>query len=188
MQQGNTSVFGIYASRNQLEQAIGDLKAAGFRYEDISILLPSPDSEKELAHTNTTKLPEGAVLGGGTGAAIGGVLGWLAGIGSIAIPGAGPFIAAGPIMGLLSGLGVGGAVGSIAGALAGLGVPEYEAVRYEGRLKSGGFLLSVHADDSEWTDRARAILESTGAEDISAKHESSSTGSTKRTEKRAGNF
>src|SRR5262249_13583351 len=103
-----------------------------------------------------------------TGAIIGGALGWLAGIGALAIPGLGPFVAAGPIMAALAGVGAGGAIGGIAGALIGMGIPEYEAKRYEGRVKDGGLLLSVHCDDSKWTKRAKPILEHTGADDISS--------------------
>src|SRR5205814_2224080 len=119
------------------------------------------------------KAPEGASTGAGAGALLGGGLGWLAGIGALAIPGLGPFIAAGPIMAALAGAGVGGAVGGITGALIGMGIPEYEAKRYEGRVKSGGILLSVHSDDSEWTKRAKDILEQTGAQDISSTGEAS---------------
>lgn len=172
MKQEHVSVFGIYDSIAPIEQAITDLKLAGFRREDISIIVPSADGDSELGHVNSTKAPEGAVVGGTTGAAIGGVLGWLAGVGSIAIPGAGPFIAAGPIMGLLSGVGMGGTVGSVAGALAGLGVPEYEAVRYEGHVHQGGYLVSVHATDDESAERARRILVATEATDVSSKVES----------------
>src|SRR4030095_6501020 len=123
---------------------------------------------KDFAHTKATKAPEGATTGAGTGAVVGGALGWLAGIGALAIPGLGPFIAAGPIMAALAGAGVGGAVGGLAGALIGMGLPEYEAKRYEGRVKDGGILLSVHSDSSEETKRAKEILERTGAQDISS--------------------
>ena len=134
---------------------------------------PENEGTKDFAHEKGTKAPEGATTGAGTGAVLGGALGWLAGIGALAIPGVGPLIAAGPIMAALAGVGVGGAVGGIAGALIGLGIPEYEAKRYEGRVKEGGILLSVHSDNSEWTKRAKQILEATGAQDIS------STGETK---------
>ena len=113
-------------------------------------------------------MAEGATAGAGTGAAIGGTLGWLAGIGALAIPGLGPFIAAGPIMAALAGVGVGGAVGGITGALIGMGIPEFEAKRYEGRIKEGGILLSVHCDDSEWTKKAKEILEHSGAQDVTS--------------------
>jgi hypothetical protein len=164
----NTAVFGIYPSSTSVEIAVDSLKAAGFRNTDISILFPENVGTKDFAHEKGTKAPEGASAGAGTGAVIGGTLGWLAGIGALAIPGLGPFIAAGPIMAALAGVGVGGAVGGITGALVGMGIPEYEAKRYEGRIKHGGILLSVHSDNSEWTSRAKTILKDTGAEDISS--------------------
>ena len=164
----NTAVFGIYPSSTSVEIAVDSLKAAGFRNTDISILFPENVGTKDFAHEKGTKAPEGASAGAGTGAVIGGTLGWLAGIGALAIPGLGPFIAAGPIMAALAGVGVGGAVGGITGALVGMCIPEYEAKRYEGRIKHGGILLSVHSDNSEWTSRAKTILKDTGAEDISS--------------------
>lgn len=169
----NTAVFGIYPDRRSVENAIDALKEAGFRNTDISVLLPENVGNKDFAHEKNTKAPEGATTGATTGAVVGGALGWLAGIGALAIPGVGPFIAAGPIIGLLAGLGTGGAVGGVAGALIGTGIPEYEAKRYEGRVHSGGILLSVHSDSSEWTSRAKKILEATGAQDISSTGESS---------------
>ena len=164
----NTAVFGIYSSYGQVESAVDALRAAGFRNTDISVLFPENVGSKDFAHQKRTKAPEGATTGAGTGALIGGGLGWLAGIGALAIPGLGPFIAAGPIMAALAGAGVGGAVGGITGALIGMGIPEYEAKRYEGRVKEGGILLSVHSDNSDWTKRAKGILERTGAQDISS--------------------
>ncbi|HLJ46976.1 MAG TPA: general stress protein [Bryobacteraceae bacterium] len=164
----NTAVFGIYTTRAGAEAAVDELRAAGFRNTDISVLMEDNAGTKEFAHEKNTKAPEGATTGGITGGVIGGALGWLAGIGALAIPGVGPFIAAGPIMGLLGGAGIGGAIGGLVGVLIGLGIPEYEAKRYEGRIKSGGILLSVHADDSDWTKRAKDILERTGAQDISS--------------------
>src|SRR5438093_2866366 len=149
------------------------MRTAGFRSTDISVLFPQNVGTKDFAHEKGTKAPEGATAGAGTGAVVGGTLGWLTGIGALAIPGLGPFIAAGPIMAALAGAGVGGAVGGIAGALVGLGIPEYEAKRYQGRVTKGGILLSVHSDNSDWTKRAKDILERTGAEDIA------STGETK---------
>src|SRR2546423_1720350 len=134
---------------------------------------PGNAGPKCVAHGKGTKGSEGAAAGGPTGEIIGGPLGWLAGIGLLAIPGVGPFIAAGPIMALLGGLGVGAAVGGVTGALIGMGIPEYVATRYEGRIKGGCILLSVHADDSKWIHKAKAILEKTGADDIA------STGETK---------
>src|SRR5271169_4852700 len=162
----NESVFGIYSSRTSTENAISDLRENGFPRTDVSVLLPENLGTRELATDKATKAPEGAAAGGSSGAVIGGALGWLAGIGALAIPGLGPFIAAGPIMGLLAGAGAGGAVGGVAGALIGMGIPEYEAKRYEGRVKSGGILLSVHCDSSEWVKRGKQILDRTGAEEI----------------------
>lgn len=164
----NTAVFGMYSTRPQVEMAVDQLRAAGFRPTDISVLFPENVGTKEFAHEKNTKAPEGAAAGATSGAVLGGALGWLAGIGALAIPGLGPFIAAGPIMALLGGVGVGATVGGIAGALVGLGIPEYEAKRYEGMIKGGGILLSVHSDDHEWTKRARVILEHTGADSIAA--------------------
>ena len=169
----NTAVFGIFPYRERLEEGVAALKTSGFRNADISILYPENVGNKDLAHEKNSKAPEGVATGAGTGAVIGGALGWLAGIGVLAIPGAGPFIAAGPIMGALAGVGVGGTVGGLAGAMIGAGIPEYEAKRYEGRIRSGGFLLSVHCDDSQWTKRAKSLLERTGAEDISSTGEAS---------------
>jgi hypothetical protein len=169
----NTAVFGIYPSYEAVERAVDALRSAGFRNTDISVLFPENAGTKDFAHAKGTKAPEGATTGAASGAVVGGTLGWLAGIGALAIPGLGPFIAAGPIMAALAGVGVGGAVGGLTGALVGLGIPEYEAKRYEGRIKKGGILLSVHSDNSEWTKRAKDILERTGAEDIA------STGETK---------
>jgi len=169
----NTAVFGIYRTQTEAESGVNALKAAGFRNTDISALFPENEGTKDFAHKKDTKAPEGATTGAGTGALLGGGLGWLAGIGALAIPGLGPFIAAGPIMAALAGAGVGGAVGGLTGALVGMGIPEYEAVRYEGRVKKGGILLSVHSDNSEWTKRAKEILERTGAEEGSSSGEAS---------------
>lgn len=169
----NIAVYGIYPNRPKVENAVEELKEAGFRHSDISVLFPSGGDTKEFAVEKETKAPEGAATGAGTGALIGGSLGWLVGIGTLAIPGLGPFIAAGPIMATLAGAGAGGVVGGIAGALIGLGIPEYEANLYEGRIKDGGILLSVHADDSDWKNKGKEILERTGAEDIGSKGESS---------------
>ena len=167
----NTAVFGIYTTRHQVENAVDEFKAAGFRNTDISVLFPENVGTKEFAHEKDTKAPEGTATGVVTGGVIGGTLGWLAGIGSLAIPGVGPLIAAGPIIGALTGLGAGGVIGGIAGALIGMGIPEYEAKRFEGRIKKGSILLSVHSDNSDWTKKAKAILEDTGAEDISSSGE-----------------
>ncbi len=169
----NTAVFGIYPDYNSVEVAVETLKASSFRNTDISVLFPENVGTKDFAHEKGTKAPEGATTGAGTGAVIGGALGWLAGIGALAIPGIGPFIAAGPIMAALAGVGAGGVIGGIAGALIGMGIPEYEAKRYEGRIREGGILLSVHSDNSEWTKRAKEILENTGARDIASAGEAS---------------
>ena len=169
----NTSVFGIYPDRMSVENAVDALKMDGFRNTDISVLLPDNVGTKDFAHEKNTKAPEGAATGAGSGAVIGGTLGWLAGIGALAIPGLGPFIAAGPIMGMLAGLGAGGAVGGIVGSLVGLGIPEYEAKRYEGRIKDGGILLSVHCDKSDWVKKAEDVLKRTGAQDIASSSEAS---------------
>ncbi len=164
----NTSVLGIYTGYAAVERAVDELREAGFRNTDISVLFPANAGTKDFAHEKGTKAPEGATAGGGTGAIVGGALGWLAGIGALAIPGVGPFIAAGPIMAALAGGAVGGAVGGFTGALIGFGMPEYEAKRYEGRIQKGGILLSVHCDDSDWTKMGKEILERTGAEDIAS--------------------
>jgi hypothetical protein len=164
----NIAVFGIYRDRLQVEQGVDALLDQGFRSEDISVLLPDNVGTKDFAHEKHTKAPEGTTTGAATGGAIGGTLGLLAGIGALAIPGVGPLIAAGPIMATLAGLGVGGAVGGLVGALVGMGIPEYEAKRYEGRVKDGGVLLSVHCSTSDEITRAKEILKQTGAEDIAS--------------------
>src|SRR5438876_1346263 len=167
----NRAVFGIYASQLDAENAVNGLKLAGFRNTDVSILFPENTGTKDLAVEKTTKAPEGTAAGAGSGAVVGGILGWLAGAGALVIPGLGLFVAAGPIMGLLSGIGVGGMLGGLTGALVGLGTPEFEAKRYEGRIRKGGILLSVHCDDSDWVKTAKTILDQTGAEDVSVTNE-----------------
>jgi hypothetical protein len=169
----NTAVFGIYPSRTAAEAAVDAFQRAGYRPTDISVLMPENIGNKDLAHEKSTKSPEGLATGAVSGAVVGGALGWLVGIGALAIPGIGPLIAAGPIVAALAGFGAGGALGGIAGGLVGLGIPEYEAKRYEGRVRSGGVLASIHCDSSEWTDRAKKIMEATGAEDISSTAEAS---------------
>jgi len=164
----NTAAFGIFKTRSQAETCVDNLMAAGFRSDDISLLAPDQKVTHELPTEKNTKAPEAATTGATTGGAVGGTLGLLAGIGALAIPGLGPFIAAGPIMGALAGLGVGAATGGLIGALVGLGIPEYEAKRYEGRVREGGILVSVHCDDSDWTKRAKDILERSGGEDVSS--------------------
>src|SRR4029078_9352295 len=168
-----TAVFGIYPTVTQAESAVDALVRAGFSNNDISVLMPDNQSTKEFAHEKNTKAPEGTTTGVAAGGTIGGTLGWLAGMGALAFPGVGPSIAAGPIMGALAGIGVGGAVGGLVGALVGMGIPEYEAKRYEGRVKAGGGLLSVHCDTSDEIARAKDVLKRTGAQDISSSGEES---------------
>ncbi|HYX35947.1 MAG TPA: hypothetical protein VE954_22835 [Oligoflexus sp.] len=170
----NISVYGIFREHGTLERTVDALSAAGFRNEDISVLFPDNQGTKDFAVEKETKAPEGATTGAATGAVLGGTLGWLVGIGSLAIPGVGPFIAAGPILAALAGAGAGGALGGITGALIGMGIPEYEAKRYEGLVKDGGMLMSVHSDNREWAKRAKDILEASGAQDISMTGEESS--------------
>ena len=168
------AVFGIYSTRAAVENATDSLVKAGFPTSDISVLLPeSLGGSKEMGTEKATKAPEGTAVGVTTGGVIGGTLGLLAGVGLLAIPGLGPFIAAGPIMAGLAGLGVGGAVGGVTGALIGMGIPEFEAKRYEGRLQKGGILLSVHCDTSDEIKRAKEVMERTGGEDISSTGEAS---------------
>jgi hypothetical protein len=169
----NLAVFGIFRSREAVEEAVAGLEQAGFRNTDISVLLPENEGTKDLAHEKHTKAPEGAAAGTVTGGAIGGILGALIGIGTIAIPGLGPLVAAGPIIAALTGVGSGTVVGGIIGALAGLGIPEYEAKRYEGRIKLGGILMSVHCDDDHWMRRAKDIMQQCGGEDIASTSEAS---------------
>ena len=168
MTEKKTAVFGIYPNVDSAEHAVDTLVNERFSNADISVLLPDSQGSKDFAHEKHTKAPEGTTTGVAAGGTIGGALGLLAGIGALAIPGVGPLIAAGPIMGALAGLGVGGAVGGLVGALVGMGIPEYEAKRYEGRLKEGGVLLSVHCDTSEEIARAKEILKWTGAADVAS--------------------
>jgi hypothetical protein len=169
----NTAVFGIFPTIAATEAAVDVLRCSGFRTEDISALLPDNQGTKDFAHQKGTKAPEGAVTGASAGLVLGGALGWLAGTGALAIPGVGPLIAAGPILGALSGVGVGTVAGGIVGALVGMGIPEYEAKRYEGRVRTGKILISVHCDDSEWVRRAKELLEEAGGEDIASANEAS---------------
>ena len=161
------AVFCIAQTEAQASRIVDQLKAAGFSANDISVLFPDKGGTKDFAHEQHTKAPEGAATGAGTGGILGGALGWLVGIGTLAIPGLGPFIAAGPIMAALSGAAAGAALGGITGALVGLGIPEYEAKRYEGKIKEGNMLISVHTEDSDERARAKDIFEQGGAEDIS---------------------
>lgn len=174
MSSKNTAVFGIYATAGLAESAVDHLVARGFNNSAISVLLPDDETTRAFAHEKSTKAPEGTATGVATGGLVGGTLGLLAGIGALAIPGIGPLIAAGPIVATLAGLGAGGAVGGLLGALVGMGIPEYEAKRYEGAVKGGGTLLSVHCDTSEQIDAAKASLRETGATDISSTGEASS--------------
>jgi len=166
------SVLCIATSVVQAETIVSCLKDEGFSYDDVSAIFPDKTTTRDFAHKKGTKAPEGATAGASTGAVLGGALGWLAGIGALAIPGIGPLVAAGPIAAALSGAAVGGAVGGITGGLIGMGVPEYEAKRYEGKVREGGILISVHAETSEETKRAKQIFERAGAQDISTAGES----------------
>src|SRR6478672_9640574 len=168
-----TAVFGLYPSVERAESAVDALVSGRFSNADVSVLMADQQGSRDFAHEKQTKAPEGTTAGVAAGGTIGGTLGLLAGIGALAIPGVGPLIAAGPIMGALAGLGVGGAVGGVVGALVGMGIPEYEAKRYEGRIKDGGVLLSVHCDTSAEIDSAKEILKHSGAEDISSAGEKS---------------
>lgn len=162
----NIAVFGIFADRVTVEEAVEQFRVAGFRGTDISVLFPDNKGTKDFAHEKNTKAPEGATTGGVAGGITGGVLGWLTGVGALAIPGLGPFIAAGPIVAALAGAGAIGTLGGIIGALAGMGIPEYEAKRYEGRLREGGILFSVHCDDTTWVKRAKTLMQDTGGQEI----------------------
>ena len=170
------SVFCLADSESQAERIVDSLKAANFSNNDISVLFPDKSGTKDFAHEQHTKAPEGAATGAGIGGAVGGVLGWLVGIGSLAIPGVGPFIAAGPIMAALAGTSVGAAVGGLSGALIGMGIPEYEAKRYEGKIRDGNILISVHSENSTERARAKEIFERAGAHDISSTEEESISG------------
>jgi hypothetical protein len=165
------AVFCIATSEFQAESVVNELKVAGFSDNDISVLFPDKTGTKDFAHEHHTKAPEGAATGAGTGGILGGAFGWLAGIGAFAVPGVGPFIAAGPIMAALSCAAVGAAVGGITGALIGMGIPEFEAKRYEGKIKAGNILISVHAESHQEAKRARQIFEKAGAQDIASTSE-----------------
>ncbi len=169
----NKSVFCITTSRDQADRIVDQLKLASFSNNDISVLFPDKRTTHDFAHEKNTKAPEGAVAGAGTGGLLGGALGWVAGIGALAIPGVGPFIAAGPIIAALSGAAIGATVGGIAGGLIGLGIPELEAKRYEGKVKAGNILISVHAEDDDEIAQAKDIFTKSGAEDICTTGEAS---------------
>jgi hypothetical protein len=163
----NKAVFGIYSNRLDAERGVDALAASGFSHSDISVLMPDQSSTREFAHEKNTKAPEGATAGAVSGGALGGTFGLLAGLGALAIPGVGPFIAAGPLLATFGGIGIGASIGGVTGALVGMGMPEYEAKRYEGRLKDGGILLSVHCDTSDEISRAKDVLKRSGADDVS---------------------
>ena len=167
------TVVGLASSHAQAETIVNELQRAGFSSDDVSALFPDKQGTRDFAHEKNTKAPEGAITGASAGGAIGGTLGLLAGIGALAIPGLGPFIAAGPIMAALSGAAAGATVGGVAGALVGMGIPEMEAKRYEGKVKDGNILLSVHVDGSEARDRAKKIFERAGATDVTTTGEKS---------------
>jgi hypothetical protein len=167
------AVFGIAPSTAQTIVIAERLKAVGFSPNDISVLFPDQQGTRDFAHERHTKMPEGAATGAGGGVILGGALGWMVGIGALAIPGLGPFVAAGPIMAALAGAAGGAVAGGIAGTLIGMGIPEYEAKRYEGKVKNGNVLISVHTENSDERDRAKQVLQDNGAEDISYTGETS---------------
>lgn len=171
----NTAVMALFKDEAEVNVAVSRMRESGFRHTDISVLIAKSQGSKDFAYTKESKAPEGATAGATAGAVIGGTLGWLAGIGAIAVTGIGPLIAAGPIMAALAGLGVGGAVGSITGALIGFGIPEYEAKRFEGLIKEGKALISVHCDNADWVKRAKNILKECGGEDIASRREQAAT-------------
>ena len=173
------SVMCIVETQGKAELIVGQVEQAGFPRSDVSVLLPSKSGTKDFAHEHNTKAPEGAVAGVGAGGAVGGTLGLLAGIGALAIPGLGPFIAAGPLLAALSGAAAGAAVGGITGALIGMGIPEMEAKRYEGKIKGGNLLISVHSENSAEQKRAEAIFKNAAAQDICATSEAAVPNSAK---------
>ena len=162
----NKAVMCIVQTRPQAEAIVQDLQAAGFSSNDISVLFPNKEGTKDFAHEHNTKAPEGAVTGASAGGVVGGTLGLLAGIGALAIPGIGPFIAAGPLLAALSGAAAGATVGGITGALIGMGIPEIEAKRYEGKVKGGNLLISVHTETDDQQKRAEQLFKRAQAEDI----------------------
>ena len=168
------SVLCLVDTETQADAIVGKLRSAAFSDNDISVLFPDKGSTRDFAHKKETKMPEGATVGASTGGVVGGTIGLLAGIGALAIPGLGPFIAAGPIMAALSGGAIGAGVGGLTGALVGLGIPEYEAKRYEGKVKEGGILISVHSESNDETNRAKNIFKEEGAHDISSTGEAHS--------------
>ena len=167
------SLIGIVETQIQAERIVADLQQRGVSSNDISVLFPDKRGSKDFAHEHNTKAPEGAVAGVGAGGVIGGTLGLLAGIGALAIPGVGPLIAAGPLMAALSGAAAGAAVGGITGSLIGLGIPEYEAKSYEGKIRGGNILIAVHLDNGETEKSAKQILDANGAHDIASTSDTS---------------
>jgi hypothetical protein len=167
----NKSVFGIYLNRTDVESAVDALRSAGFSNSDVSVLLPESVKSGELSTEQSTKLPQGAAFGVGSGAAVGGAMGWLIGIGALAIPGIGPVIAAGPLLAALAGIGIGGALGGFTGALVGMGIPEYEAKKYEGQILKGGILVAVHCETENEAERAKQVFLKSGAQDVAASRE-----------------
>ena len=167
------AVICLVKSNGEAERIVGSLREKGFADGDISVLFPDKEGTRDFAHQQNTKAPEGASVGAGTGGLVGGALGWLVGAGALAIPGLGPFIAAGPILAALGGAGIGATVGGVTGALVGMGIPEYEAKQYEGKLREGNILISVHVDSSEEAARAKTTFDAHHAEGITTKAEAS---------------
>ena len=178
------AVFALVDNEAQAQSAVSALESAGFLRSDISILTQSATGQglvsdidnglttetdpknREVGHSNATKAPEGTTAGVLTGGTAGAIAGWLVGIGALAIPGVGPFIAAGPILAALSGAAIGATAGGLTGALVGYGIPEYEAKLYAGRLDKGNILIGVHAIDSKQASVAKKAFESVEAHDI----------------------
>jgi hypothetical protein len=182
------SVLCIATSREQADRIVNELKAANFSNNDISALFADKSTSHDFAHEKHTKAPEGTATGAGTGGVIGGALGWIAGIGALAIPGVGPFIAAGPIMAALSGAAIGATVGGIAGGLIGLGIPEIEAKRYEGKVKAGNILISVHTDNSAQITQAKDIFTKAGAQDVCSTGEAAAGQKIKNNNRKSGSI
>jgi hypothetical protein len=169
----NRSVMGIVDSQRQAESIVLELQRVGFLQSALSVLFPDQDGTRDFAHEHHTKAPEAALAGVGAGGALGGALGVLAGIGALAVPGVGPFVAAGPIIAALSGAAAGAAVGGIAGALVGLGIPEIEAKLYEGKIRGGNILIAVHVESDNAQRSAMAVLREGGAADVVSTAEAS---------------
>ncbi len=168
-----TVVVGVIESQVQAENIVKELEQSGIPTPDISAIFPDRHGGKDFAHEHNTKAPEGAITGVAGGGVIGGTIGLLAGIGALAIPGLGPFIAAGPLMAALSGAAAGAAVGGVAGALIGMGIPEIEAKKYEGKLRGGNILIAASVANSDQEKIAKEIFRRQGAHDISSTTEAS---------------